>query len=225
HPPRRLPPRAPRRGGRRTNPQQPPRPHAPPSTSTHTDGRAPPHRGARTLSTATVRDTPLDGALWLIRHGFAVFPVDHPGLQQCAGIGIGHNPATCDQRGKHPAVTFTKRHARDEELARQWFGLAQHPRNVGVFVGATTGPAGEQLLVVDSDQPGALEAAATALGEQHTPTMRLHTAKGHHDSYWAPPHLKLGNSLGTLKGRFDGDVRAGNAYVIGPGSVHATGVI
>lgn len=177
------------------------------------------------MSTATVRDTPLDGALWLIRHGFAVFPVDHPGLQQCAGIGIGHDPATCEQRGKHPAVTFTKRHARDEELARQWFGLAQHPRNVGVFVGATTGPAGEQLLVVDSDQPGALEDVATALGEQHTPTMRVHTAKGHHDYYWAPAHLKLGNSLGTLKGRFDGDVRAGNAYVIGPGSVHATGVI
>lgn len=177
------------------------------------------------MSTATVRDTPLDGALWLTRHGFAVFPVDHPGLQQCAGIGIGHDPATCDQRGKHPAVTFTKRHTRDESLARQWFGLDQHPRNVGVFVGATTGPAGEQLLVVDSDRPHALEDTAAALGEQHVPTMRVHTAKGHHDYYWAPADLKLGNSLGTLKGRFDGDVRAGNAYVIGPGSVHATGVI
>lgn len=194
--------------------------------STDADTAGPTIREERTtLSTATARDTPLDGALWLIGHGFAVFPVDHPGLNQCAGIGQGHDPATCEQRGKHPAVTFTKRHARDEDLARQWFGLAQHPRNVGVFVGATRGPNGEQLLVVDSDRQGALEDAAAALGEQHTPTMRVTTAKGHHDYYWAPAGLKLGNSLGTLKGHFDGDVRAGNAYVIGPGSVHATGVI
>jgi putative DNA primase/helicase len=175
------------------------------------------------LSTATVRDTPLDGALWLTRHGFAVFPVDHPGLQQCAGIGQGHDPATCTHRGKHPAVAFTRTHASDEHQVRALFGAQL--RNVGVAVGATTGPDGEQLLVVDSDRPAALEDAATALGQQHTPTMRVHTAKGHHDYYWAPAHLKLGNGLGTLKGQFDGDVRAGNAYVIGPGSVHATGVI
>jgi len=175
------------------------------------------------LSTAPARATPLDGALWLIRHGFAVFPVDHPGLDQCAGIGNGHNPATCEQRGKHPAVPFTRTHARDEPQARALFGT--HLRNVGVFVGATRGPDGEQLLVVDSDRHGALEDTAAALGEQHTPTLRVTTGKGHHDYYWAPAHLKLGNSLGTLKGRFDGDVRAGNAYVIGPGSVHATGVL
>lgn len=175
------------------------------------------------MSTATVRDTPLDGALWLTRHGFAVFPVDHPGLQQCAGIGQGHDPATCTHRGKHPAVAFTRTHASDEHQVRALFGAQL--RNVGVAVGATTGPDGEQLLVVDSDRPAALEDAATALGQQHTPTMRVHTAKGHHDYYWAPAHLKLGNGLGTLKGQFDGDVRAGNAYVIGPGSVHATGVI
>jgi P4 family phage/plasmid primase-like protien len=175
------------------------------------------------LSTAPVRDTPLDGALWLVSHGFAVFPVDHPGLDQCAGIGIGHDPATCEQRGKHPAVAFTRNHARTEQQAHALF--AGQLRNVGVAVGATTGPVGEQLLVVDSDRQGALENAAAALGEQHVPTMRVHTAKGHHDYYWAPAGLKLGNSLGTLKGQFDGDVRAGNAYVIGPGSVHATGVI
>ncbi|MFH9977913.1 phage/plasmid primase, P4 family [Streptomyces sp. NPDC017179] len=175
------------------------------------------------MSTATVRDTPLDGALWLIRHGFAVFPVDHPGLDQCAGIGNGHNPATCTHRGKHPAVAFTRTHACDEHQVHALFGTRL--RNVGVAVGATTGPDGAQLLVVDSDRPAALEHAAAHLGKRHTPTMRVHTAQGHHDYYWAPASLKLGNGLGTLKGIFDGDVRAGNAYVIGPGSVHATGVI
>lgn len=175
------------------------------------------------MSTATVRDTPLDGALWLIHHGFAVFPVDHPGLPQCAGIGTGHDPATCEQRGKHPAVPFTRTHARTEQQVHDLF--AGQLRNVGIYVGACTGPNGEQLLVVDSDQPGALEATAHALGQQHTPTMRVHTAKGHHDYYWAPADVKLGNSLGALRDRFNGDIRAGNAYVIGPGSVHATGVI
>jgi putative DNA primase/helicase len=175
------------------------------------------------LSTATVRDTPLDGALWLVGHGFAAFPVDHPGLPHCAGIGQGHVAATCTHRGKHPAVAFTRTHALDEHTVHTLFGTQL--RNVGIFVGACTGPAGEQLLVVDSDRPGALEDAAKALGEQHTPTMRVHTAQGHHDYYWAPADVKLGNSLGVLKGHFDGDIRAGNAYVIGPGSVHATGVI
>jgi hypothetical protein len=55
--------------------------------------------------------------------------------------------------------------------------------------------------------------------------MRVTTAKGHHDYYWAPASLRLGNGLGALRGKFDGDVRAGNAYVIGPGSVHAAGVV
>jgi putative DNA primase/helicase len=175
------------------------------------------------LSTAPVRDTPLDGALWLTSRGFAVFPVDHPGLQRCAGIGQGHDPATCTQRGKHPAVAFTRSHARTEQQAVALFG--GQLRNVGVAVGACRGPGGEQLLVVDSDRPGAIEDTAARLGHAHTPTMRVHTAKGHHDYYWAPADAPLGNGLGILRGQFDGDVRAGNAYVIGPGSVHATGVI
>ncbi len=168
------------------------------------------------------RVTPLDGALWLVRHGFAVFPADHPGLAQCAGIGRGHDSATCTDRGKHPAVPFTKGHTRDEEQVRQDFGTQL--RNVGVYVGACTGPSGEQLLVVDSDRPMAIEDTAAALGQEHTPTMRVHTAKGYHDYYWAPADAKLGNRLGALQGVFDGDVRSGNAFVIGPGSVHATGV-
>jgi hypothetical protein len=55
--------------------------------------------------------------------------------------------------------------------------------------------------------------------------MRVLTAKGHHDYLWAPAALKLGNGLGSLQGQFDGDVRAGNAYVIGPGAQHASGAL
>lgn len=168
------------------------------------------------------RATPLDGALWLVRHGFAVFTADHPGLAQCAGIGRGHDPATCTDRGKHPTIAFTKGHTRSEQQVHRDFGTQL--RNVGIYVGACAGPQGEQLLVVDSDRPGAIEDVAAQLGQQHTPTMRVRTAKGYHDYYWAPGDVKLGNRLGQLQGLFDGDVRSGNAFVIGPGSVHATGV-
>ncbi|MFI5803003.1 bifunctional DNA primase/polymerase [Streptomyces sp. NPDC051561] len=79
--------------------------------------------------------------------------------------------------------------------------------------------------VLDSDRHGAVEDAAAALGHVWATTMRVLTAKGYHDYLWAPASLKLGNGLGQLRGKFDGDVRAGNAYVIAPGSVHATGAL
>ncbi|RPK93775.1 bifunctional DNA primase/polymerase [Streptomyces sp. ADI98-10] len=167
--------------------------------------------------------TPLEGALWLIRHGFPVFPADHPGTEQCSGIGRGHDPATCADRGKHPCVPFTRAHTLDEDQVHSSIGARL--RNVGIAVGACSGPNAARLLVVDSDRPNAIEDAAAAFGYRHTPTMRVTTAKGHHDYYWAPASTQLGNGLGALRGKFDGDVRSGNGYVIGPGSVHATGVV
>ncbi|MFD9519314.1 AAA family ATPase [Streptomyces sp. NPDC059979] len=168
-------------------------------------------------------ESPLAGALWLAQRKFAVFTADHPGAERCAGIGYGHDADTCTDRGKHPAEPFTRTTYRDEDQVRRLF--AGQPRNVGVFVGGSRGPNGEQLLVMDSDRPGALEDVAKALGHDLPRTMRVNTAKGHHDYLWAPADVKLGNGLGSLKGKFDGDVRAGNAYVIGPGSLHATGVV
>ncbi|MFC9051816.1 bifunctional DNA primase/polymerase [Streptomyces anthocyanicus] len=163
--------------------------------------------------------TPLDGALWLIRHRFATFPADHPAVPRCAGL---HK--TCDgSRGKHPAVAFTRGWTLNEAKARETFGRGL--RNPAVAVGACSGPEGWRLLVVDSDRPGAIEDVASACGEHWPATMRVRTAKGHHDYLWYPPALKLGNGLGQLQGQFDGDVRAGNAYVIGPGALHATGVL
>lgn len=169
------------------------------------------------------QQTSLDGALWLASRGFAVFPADHPGLAQCAGVGRSHDAATCTDRGKHPAVAFSKVHTLDERQIFRWFD--GQLRNVAIPVGACLGPDGARLLVVDSDRHGAIEDTAAALGHPHTPTMRVQTAKGTHDYYWTPPTAKLGNGLGALRGKFDGDVRAGNAYVISAGSVHATGVV
>lgn len=162
---------------------------------------------------------PLDGALWLVRHGFPVFPCDHPATPRCTGL---HK--TCDgSRGKHPAAAFTRAWTLDEAKVHETF--ARGLRNPAVAVGACSGPDETRLLVVDSDRPGAIEDVASARGEQWPATMRVWTAKGHHDYLWAPAALKLGNGLGQLQGQFDGDVRAGNAYVIGPGARHASGVL
>ena len=99
--------------------------------------------------------TPLDGALWLVRHGFYTFTADHPATRKCTGIGRAHNPATCDKRGKHPCVAFTRAATLDERKIREWFtpGL----RNPAVSVGACSGPNDAQLLVIDSDRHGAIE--------------------------------------------------------------------
>lgn len=190
------------------------------NTNAPAEARAPRDPLARGIETSVA---PLDGALWLVRHGFYTFTADHPATRKCTGIGRAHDPVTCDKRGKHPCVAFTRAATLDERKVREWFtpGL----RNPAVSVGACAGPNGEQLLVVDSDRVGAIEDLAGARGEQWPATMRVWTAKGHHDYLWAPAALKLGNGLGALQGQFDGDVRAGNAYVIGPGALHASGVL
>ncbi|MER5384486.1 bifunctional DNA primase/polymerase [Streptomyces sp. NPDC002688] len=163
--------------------------------------------------------TPLDGALWLVRHGFPVFPCDHPEAPRCVGL---HK--ACDgSRGKHPAVAFTRAWTLDEHKVHEAF--ARGLRNPAVAVGACSGPGGTRLLVVDSDRHGAIGDVAGARGEQWPATMRVWTAKGHHDYLWAPAALRLGNGLGALQGQFEGDVRAGNAYVVGPGALHATGAL
>lgn len=186
------------------------------NTNAPAEARAPQDPLARGIETSVA---PLDGALWLVRHGFPVFPCDHPALKRCAGL---HK--TCDgSRGKHPAVAFTRGWTLDERKVHETFGRGL--RNPAVAAGACSGPDDTRLLVVDSDRPGAIEDVAGAHGEQWWPTMRVHTAKGYHDYLWYPSTLQLGNGLGTLQGRFDGDVRAGNAYVIGPGAVHASGVL
>ncbi|MFI0533555.1 bifunctional DNA primase/polymerase [Streptomyces scabiei] len=162
----------------------------------------------------------LDSALWLVERGFPVFPADHPALARCTGL---HKE--CDgKRGKHPCVKFSTTYTTDPEQVQRWFGGA--PRNVAIAVGAVRGPAGERLLVVDSDRQGAIEDTAAALGHEWLPTKRVNTAQGYHDYLWAPAEAQLGNGLGALRGKFDGDLRAAtNSFVIAAGSLHESGVV
>jgi hypothetical protein len=156
----------------------------------------------------------LDAALALARAGLQVFPVDHPELPRCAGIG--HNAATCTDRGKHPCVKFTERATTDPKTITSWFVGAA--RNIGISCGLSG------LVVVDEDKLGEFQRFAEGRGVQIPSTMIVATAKGRHYYFAARPDVLLGNAEGALKG-YSINIRGRNGYVVGPGSVHETGVI
>jgi hypothetical protein len=160
----------------------------------------------------------LDVALWLqARHDCHVFRVDHPGRPECGGA---HR--VCDgQRGKHPAGQWSRMASRHPAVVRAMFADGD-PWNIGVACKPSL------LLVVDEDRPGAFVEFAASAGEDVGPTFTVITAKGCHYYFRQEAGAPLGNGRGALAGRGI-DVRGGGAgnggYVVGPGSVHATGVV
>jgi hypothetical protein len=158
----------------------------------------------------------VDAAHALAKAGIYVFPVDHPELPRCAGIGKNHNPATCDQRGKHPAVQFTVAADINPKMIDMWW--AGPPRNIGINCGKS------KLVVVDEDQLGAFKKYADEHQVQIPPTMVVATAKGRHYYFTAREDHPLGNEEGAFRD-YSINIRAGNGYVVGPGSTHATGVV
>ncbi|MCW2904736.1 MAG: hypothetical protein JWO67_7001 [Streptosporangiaceae bacterium] len=163
-------------------------------------------------------------ARWLqARHGMYVFPVDHPGLPRCAGWHHADEPYYDKngrhQRGKHPACKWS----RDATLDPDEIGamLSRGLRNLAIACRPS------RLLVVDEDRPGAYAAYAAEIGQTIEPTFCVATSKGHHHYYRQPEGEPLGNGVGALAARGI-DIRGakGNGgYVVGPGSVHETGVI
>ena len=163
---------------------------------------------------------PLAAAQWLANRGMHVFPVDHPDLERCAGMMTsGHDPATCTDRGKHPAVRWSTAATIDlREVAAMFTGS---PRNIGI----ACKPSG--LLVADEDTPGGFARFAADLGQVVPATFGVRTGRGQH-IYLADPKRTLGNSAGPLKA-YGVDVRGGGqgfgGYVVGPGSRHRSGVL
>lgn len=158
----------------------------------------------------------VDAAHALAKAGIYVFPVDHPELPRCAGIGKNHDPATCDQRGKHPIVQFTVAADINPKMIDMWW--AGPPRNIGINCGKS------KLVVVDEDQLGAFKRYADEHQVQIPPTMVVATAKGRHYYITAREDQPLGNEEGAFRD-YSINIRAGNGYVVGPGSIHATGVV
>lgn len=156
-------------------------------------------------------------ACWLQdRHGLHAFAVDHPGRPECGG-----SHRECDgQRGKHPRGQWSRLATLSPRLIRAQ--LADGPWNIGIACKQSC------LLVVDEDQPGAFTAFAGSIGQAVEPTFAVDTAKGRHWYYRQGAGAPLGNSRGRLAGHAI-DIRGGGGgnggYVVGPGSVHATGVV
>ena len=156
-------------------------------------------------------------ACWLQdRHGLYVFAVDHPGRPECGG-----SHRECDgQRGKHPRGQWSRLATLSPRLIRAQ--LAGGPWNIGIACKQSS------LLAVDEDRPGAFAEFAASIGQVVEPTFTVTTSKGRHYYYRQAEGAPLGNGRGRLAGHGI-DVRGGGAgnggYVVGPGSVHETGVV
>jgi hypothetical protein len=156
-------------------------------------------------------------AFWLQdRHGLYVFAVDHPDRPECGG-----SHRECDgQRGKHPRGKWSRLATLSPRLIRAQ--LADGPWNFGIACKWSS------LLVVDEDRTGAFAKFATSIGQAVEPTFAVDTAKGRHYYYRQAEGAPIGNGRGKLAGH-DIDIRGGGAglggYVVGPGSVHQTGVV
>lgn len=147
----------------------------------------------------------------LVDLGLHLFPIDHPALDQCSGR---HNQVSCDgHRGKHPSC--------------HWPSVAQNsaegfPRacNVGIACGPS------DLVVVDEDSDGHLQALLTSLGQELPPTLVVRTGRGHHHYFRQPVdgRERLGNSKLKNLGA-DIDIKADGGYVVGPGSTHESGTV
>ena len=145
--------------------------------------------------------TPLDHALALWRRGFSVIPVPRPDGR--------HD-------GKVPTIAW-KRYQTErptEAQIRDWFSGA--PQNLAIVTGAVSG-----IVVVDADSSEGRRWCARHL--KYTP-WQVQTARGFHLLY-RHPGVTVGNraKLETGAGRIAVDVRGDGGYVIGPGSVHASG--
>lgn len=135
-------------------------------------------------------------ALDLADRGLAVFPVLH--------------------RGKRPALSasWTEISTTDPTETSAMFG--RQPYNIGVDTGKS------RLLVLDEDQPGAVDQLVADLGVPSLSTVTVSTGRGHHYYLWQPDWCPFGNGVGALAGRGI-DCRGRGGYVVGPGSTHATG--
>lgn len=142
-------------------------------------------------------------------YGFTVFPVH--GIDGSGHCTCGNRD--CDRAGKHPATSngfkdATKDLARYAELVAGRTGL-----NIGIATGKESG-----IFVIDIDGPE----GEAALADYGLPaTLTVTTAKGRH-LYFRWPGYEIKTRVRVLPSV---DVRGDGGYIVGPGSVHKTGVV
>src|SRR5512133_372292 len=160
-------------------------------------------------------------ALWLAQElGVKVFPVDHPGSKTCQGLHEhepeANNPLTCTDRGKVAAYAFTKKATNKVDTITAWWTGGLY--NVGVYM------SGSGLIVIDEDLLDALAKYAADNGKEIPITFTVSTAKGRHHYFYDTENGTFGNHEGALA-EYGINVRSGNAYVVGPGSMHVSGTV
>lgn len=151
-------------------------------------------------------------ALEAARAGLRVFPVHAP---DGAG-GCTCKSAACENQGKHPCVAGWQNDAttREGQVLSWWRAFPS--ANLGVATG--------DVFVVDIDVgKGGLDSWAALLAKHDaisTATVRTGSG-GFHLYFRLPEGVKLGNSVGRLGPGID--TRGAGGYVVGPGSLHASG--
>ncbi|HET6776105.1 MAG TPA: bifunctional DNA primase/polymerase, partial [Acidimicrobiales bacterium] len=162
--------------------------------------------------------TGLDQALELAER-FHVFPVDHPlAGDYCQGIKTrDHDPRSCTERGKHPMCKWSEWSTQDPDrlAAAHYFG-GPNPCNIGIDCGKSG------VVVLDEDAEGEFDRICADLGVNVPVTFTVRTGKGRHFYFRQP--AAFGNAEGALRG-YKVNVRGVGGYVVGPGSLHATGVV
>lgn len=144
-----------------------------------------------------------------LKLGFSVIPIRHPETDIDEPVG---------KKGKRPPNGFAWREYQNrrptpQEL-EQWDG---EQWNVGVVTGQVS-----NLVVVDIDD-GAVFDELEARNLELPTTGTVKTARGWH-FYYRHPGGKVGNRAG-LHGIRGLDIRGDGGYVVGPGSLHETGVL
>jgi len=102
---------------------------------------------------------------------------------------------------------WQKKHYSFEEI----IPFIEKGENYGVIAGSAG------LAIIDCDKPGVLQKVQSSLPD----TMTVKTRKGHHLYYFCDTNKIV---LNDANKKHWGEVQAGNTIVVGPGSIHETGV-
>lgn len=159
--------------------------------------------------------TPLEyAAEYAPRLGWKIFPTTWPENGGCSCF----RKASCDSPGKHPLFRGWQQEATSErERILAW--ARRFPRaNVGVATGAPSG-----IVVLDVDPRHGGSEALEELQARHGPlpeTVEVLTGGGGRHLYFQHPGVSVPNKAGIAPGV---DIRGDGGFVVGPGSLHASG--
>lgn len=151
-------------------------------------------------------------ALRYARFGWRVFPLFTIKDGQCTCS----RGAKCQHSGKHPKTKNGVNDATSNSIRiKEW---RWNDANIGIATGRASG-----IFVLDIDGEGGRK-SITAMQEVHgrlPKTVIVKTGKGRH-YYFACDFFPVGNSVRRIG---DGiDIRGDGGYVVGAGSIHASGV-